>query len=130
MSSGNTKTNWLNQYTQFFNRTTTLTPKELEEWHKNLPAQPLNTNNQNLLPISIKIAAQTIGLDLVTVKPMSGPIGSLIYPDFTYETPEMIRKKKQQIRREKMENLNNIIRKEIRKDKLEYIEGILQKIIK
>ena len=74
----------------------------------------------------LKIAARTIGLDLVAVKPMSGPIGSLIYSDITYETPEMIRKKKQQIRRKKMEKLNNIIRK----DKLEYIEEILQKIIK
>jgi len=123
--SGNTKTNWLNQYAQFFNRTTTLTPKELEEWYKNLPSQSLNTNNQNLLPISMKIAAQTIGLDLVTVKPLSGPIGSMIYHNYYYETPEMIRKKKQQIRKKKIERLNNIIRK----DKLEYIEEILQKII-
>ena len=35
----------------------------------------------SLLPMAMKVAAKTIGLDLVTVVPMSAPIGKLFYPD-------------------------------------------------
>jgi len=40
---------------------------------------------QNLLPVSMKIAAQTIGLDLVAVKPSPGPKLDLLYIDFQYD---------------------------------------------
>jgi len=40
---------------------------------------------QNLLPISMKIAAQTIGLDLVAVKPTSSPRIELLFVDFKYD---------------------------------------------
>ena len=40
---------------------------------------------QNLLPVSMKIAAQTIGLDLVAVKPSPGPKMDLLYIDFQYD---------------------------------------------
>jgi len=40
---------------------------------------------QNLLPISMKIAAQTIGLDLVAVKPASSPRIELLFVDFKYD---------------------------------------------
>ena len=40
---------------------------------------------QNLLPVAMKIAAQTIGLDLVAVKPTSGPKIDLLYIDFQYD---------------------------------------------
>jgi hypothetical protein len=40
---------------------------------------------QNLLPVSMKIAAQTIGLDLVAVKPTPGPKIDLLYVDFQYD---------------------------------------------
>jgi hypothetical protein len=40
---------------------------------------------QNLLPVAMKIAAQTIGLDLVAVKPSPGPKIDLIYVDFQYD---------------------------------------------
>jgi hypothetical protein len=40
---------------------------------------------QNLLPVSMKIAAQTIGLDLVSVKPSPGPKLDLLYIDFQYD---------------------------------------------
>lgn len=40
---------------------------------------------QNMLPVSMKIAAQTIGLDLVAVKPTSGPKIDLMFMDFQYE---------------------------------------------
>jgi hypothetical protein len=39
---------------------------------------------QNLLPVSMKIAAQTIGLDLVAVKPTSSPRIELLFVDFKY----------------------------------------------
>lgn len=40
---------------------------------------------QNLLPVAMKIAAQTIGLDLVAVKPSPGPKIDLVYIDFQYD---------------------------------------------
>ena len=40
---------------------------------------------QQLLPVSMKIAAQTIGLDLVPVKPTPGPKIDLMYVDFRYD---------------------------------------------
>ena len=44
---------------------------------------------QQLLPVAMKIAAHTIGLDLVSVKPTPGPKIDLMYIDFRYDdTPE------------------------------------------
>lgn len=40
---------------------------------------------QNLLPVSMKIAAQTIGLDLIAVKPSSSPKIDLLFVDFKYD---------------------------------------------
>ena len=42
---------------------------------------------QNLLPISMKIAAQTIGLDLIAVKPAASPKIDLLFVDFRYDDP-------------------------------------------
>jgi hypothetical protein len=44
---------------------------------------------QNLLPVAMKIAAQTIGLDLVAVKPSPGPKMDLLYIDFQYDDTNM-----------------------------------------
>ena len=38
----------------------------------------------SLLPIAMQVAAQTVGLDLVPVVPMAGPMGVLTYLDFVY----------------------------------------------
>jgi len=38
----------------------------------------------SLLPLALQVAAQTIGLDLVPVIPMSGPLGMMTYLDFVY----------------------------------------------
>lgn len=40
---------------------------------------------QNLLPVSMKIAAQTIGLDLIAVKPTASPRIELLFVDFKYD---------------------------------------------
>jgi len=40
---------------------------------------------QNLLPVSMKIAAHTIGLDLVSVKPTASPKVDLLFIDFKYD---------------------------------------------
>jgi hypothetical protein len=40
---------------------------------------------QNLLPVSMKIAAQAIGLDLVAVKPTASPRIELLFVDFKYD---------------------------------------------
>ena len=38
-----------------------------------------------LLPLAMQVAAQTVGLDLVPVVPMAGPMGLLSYLDFVYD---------------------------------------------
>lgn len=43
-----------------------------------------------LLPLAMQVAAQTIGLDLVPVIPMAGPMGLLSYLDFTYEGGRLV----------------------------------------
>jgi hypothetical protein len=43
-----------------------------------------------LLPLAMQVAAQTIGLDLVPVIPMAGPMGLLSYLDFTYEGGKLV----------------------------------------
>ena len=43
-----------------------------------------------LLPLAMQVAAQTIGLDLVPVVPMAGPMGLLSYLDFVYEGGKII----------------------------------------
>ena len=56
-----------------------------------LPANPnsadLGSGDKapTLLPLAMQVAAQTIGLDLVPVVPMAGPMGLLSYLDFVYE---------------------------------------------
>ena len=110
------KTDWLTQYIN-----------NLNSFCSSISTgQTISTNNfsnQNLLPLSIKIAAQTIGRDLVSVKPMSSPIGSIFGMDFKYG--ETLKEKIKRIRKERMQKLNKILRKE----KLKYIDELLQKII-
>jgi len=58
----------------------------------------------NIMPIAARVAAKTIGMDLVAVTPMSGPKMSLMYLDYTYpglkyeysnrQTPRRPRRKK------------------------------------
>ena len=56
-----------------------------------LPATPNSADTGSgdkaptLLPLAMQVAAQTIGLDLVPVVPMAGPMGLLSYLDFVYE---------------------------------------------
>jgi hypothetical protein len=52
---------------------------------------------QNLLPVAMKIAAQTIGLDLVAVKPSPGPKIDLLYVDFQYDDVDMANNEKPQV---------------------------------
>lgn len=40
---------------------------------------------QQLLPVAMKVAAQTIGLELVSVKPTAGPRIDLMYIDYRYD---------------------------------------------
>lgn len=40
---------------------------------------------QALLPVAMKVAGQTIGLDLVAVKPTPGPVIDLMYVDYKYD---------------------------------------------
>ena len=50
------------------------------------PAQTAGSGDRpfSLLPLAMQVAAQTVGLDLVPVVPMQGPMGVLTYLDFVY----------------------------------------------
>jgi len=50
------------------------------------PSQTTGSGDRpfSLLPLAMQVAAQTIGLDLVPVVPMQGPMGVLTYLDFVY----------------------------------------------
>jgi hypothetical protein len=41
-------------------------------------------SQQSFMPIAMRVAAQTIGLDLVAVRPMSSPRAELLFVDFAY----------------------------------------------
>lgn len=57
---------------------------EVEEIKKILSEGGTTLWGGSVLPIAQKIAARTIGMDLVAVKPMSMPNATLIYSDFVY----------------------------------------------
>ena len=63
---------------------------------------------QNLLPVSMKIAGQTIGLDLVAVKPTPGPKIDLLYIDFQYDDVNMTSNERPQVFKLNAANLTNI----------------------
>jgi len=67
------------------------------------PNSGLTNSSFNLLPIAIKVAARTIGLDLVSVKPMSTPNG-VIWGDYKYGY-DFLAEQKRKERREKMEEI-------------------------
>jgi hypothetical protein len=46
--------------------------------------------NDFFFPLIKNIAAKTIGFDLVSVQPMSGPIGKVAYLDYKYKRPNKI----------------------------------------
>ena len=50
------------------------------------PSQTAGSGDRpfSLLPLAMQVAAQTVGLDLVPVVPMQGPMGVLTYLDFVY----------------------------------------------
>jgi hypothetical protein len=53
------------------------------------------SNFPSMFPIAMKVAAQTIGLDLVSTQPMSAPSGFISYIDYQYgDTKHTTRKRK------------------------------------
>lgn len=44
----------------------------------------------SILPIATRVAARTVGLDLVSVQPMALPTGLITYLDYKYEEPENV----------------------------------------
>jgi hypothetical protein len=61
-----------------------------------LQSQSITQSNfPSMFPIAMKVAAQTVGLDLVSVKPLPAPSGQLFYADYQYgNTKHTIRKRK------------------------------------
>lgn len=47
----------------------------------------------NILPITQRVFAKTLSLDMVEVKPMSAPTGKLFYADYVYESRKNINRK-------------------------------------
>ena len=73
------KATWMSQYVGLQSQTITST----------------SSSFTNMLPIAMKVAARTVGLDLVSVQPMSAPLGTLHYMDYQYgNTKRTTRKKK------------------------------------
>jgi hypothetical protein len=64
---------------------------------------------QNLLPVSMKIAAQTIGLDLVAVKPTPGPKIDLLYIDFQYDDLTDPKNSRPQVFKLTADNLEDVV---------------------
>lgn len=52
------------------------------------------SNFPSMFPIAMKVAAQTVGLDLVSVKPLSAPKPNLFYVDYQYGNTKRITRKK------------------------------------
>ena len=46
----------------------------------------------DMLPIAMQVSAKTVGIDLVSVKPMSGPKGLLAFIDYKYGKKDRISK--------------------------------------
>lgn len=88
----------MNQYLNMHSNITGFTNIQIT----NLPST--TSNKFSLLPVSIRIAAQTIGLDLVAVKPLSAPSGLLSGIDFKYN-PTLL-----EIRRKKINRLMRIMK--------------------
>jgi len=63
---------------------------------------------QNLLPVAMKIAAQTIGLDLVAVKPTPGPKIDLLYIDFQYDDVNLNSNERPQVFKLNATNISTI----------------------
>jgi hypothetical protein len=59
-----------------------------------LQSQSTQSSFPSMFPIAMKVAAQTVGLDLVSVKPMSAPSGQLFYADYQYGNTKRTRRKK------------------------------------
>lgn len=107
---GEERLDWMSEYAEFHsinenayvNASIAGMGSVLSAQPSNLPGQtilPGYTNNagtvgsgdlgQNLLPVAMKIAAQTIGLDLVAVKPTPGPKIDLLFIDFQYDDVDL-----------------------------------------
>ena len=52
------------------------------------------SNFPSMFPIAMKVAAQTVGLDLVSAKPMSAPKPNLFYVDYQYGNPKRTTRKR------------------------------------
>lgn len=52
------------------------------------------TSFPSMFPIAMKVATQTVGLDLVSVKPLPAPSGHLFYVDYQYGNTKRITRKK------------------------------------
>jgi hypothetical protein len=63
---------------------------------------------QNLLPVAMKIAAQTIGLDLVAVKPTPGPKIDLLYIDFQYDDIDQSTNERPQVFKLSSDNIDTL----------------------
>ena len=46
-----------------------------------------NSSSNSALPKALKVAAKTIGFDLVEEQPMAQPSGKLFYMDYEFEEP-------------------------------------------
>jgi len=106
MNISNDKKEWLMKYAKYHNidnnfiidipesTTTTTTTTTFDD--------STTFDDFTLLPMAMKVAAKTISLDLVSVKPLSGPTGML------WGIPETESQKAERIREERRKKLERI----------------------
>jgi hypothetical protein len=96
MGMTGSKAEWMSEYAEMHSN---------NEVEKNILSTETTSNDfQNLLPISKKIVAKTVGLDIVAVKPMSSPGGT------SEETMERIKAEVKAENRER--KINNVLEDE------------------
>lgn len=105
IAGGAEKTGWMSEYAEYHqiyenqayaNQTISGMGPVVSPQPGNIPGAAYTGNGtagsgdygQQLLAVSMKVAAQTIGLDLVPVKPTPGPVIDLMYVDYRYDDIE------------------------------------------
>jgi len=83
------KLNWMSQYANSHSNYNSYSGiyKSSVRYNKISKIFDLNLSKSTMptiMPIAMKVAAQTIGLDLVAVKPLSSPIVTNFYMDFNF----------------------------------------------
>lgn len=71
--------------------------KEIKKKREEIKRKRNNPFGHVILPMAMKVSAQTIGLNLVSVQPLSPPNGIIFTMDYYYEDPKAKYKKRKRV---------------------------------